>query len=141
MHTHDEQEVDLPEVRLDCVVRRLRLEGETAPQSERCDLGEQRLSVAEFDVHAEAVRAGLRERVQQPPRVVDHQVAIEEHLGVRTERGNDRRTDRQVGDVVAVHAVDVQQLDVTANARDVGCEVREVGGKDRRRDFHHVGAP
>ena len=40
------------------------------------------------------------------------------------------------GHVVTVHAVDVQQLDVAGDPRDVGREVREVGGEDRRRDFH-----
>jgi hypothetical protein len=37
---------------------------------------------------------------------------------------------------MAVHAIDVQQLDFARDALDVGCEIREVGGEDRRRDLH-----
>ena len=76
---------------------------------------------------------------EQHLRVVDHQVAVEEQIGVLAQRLHDRRPDREVRHVVAVHAVDVQQVGLGRDARDVGREVREVGGEDRGRNLHRRG--
>ena len=48
-------------------------------------LVEQRTRVAELDVHDAAVGARLGEVVEQHARVVDHQVAVEEQVGVRAQ--------------------------------------------------------
>ena len=104
--------------------------------AERADLVEQQPRVAELDVHGAAVGAGVGEPAEQHARVVDHQVTVEEEVGVLAQRLHDRRTDREVRHVVAVHAVDVQEVGLGRDAGDVGREVREVGGEDRGRDLH-----
>ena len=110
----------LAEVRLDRRERRLRLERQPGAHAERADLVEQRLRVAELDVDGAAVGAGVGERAQQHPGVVDHQVAVEEQVGVRAQRLHDRRADREVRHVVAVHAVDVEELGGGGDPGDVG---------------------
>ena len=138
MHAHDEQQVDVAEVRLDRFVRSLRFERKAAAHAERRDLLEQRTRIAELHVHGEAVGPRFRERLEQCARVVDHEVAVEKKVGVRTQRRDNRRADREVRHVVTVHAVDVQQLAGIGDAGHARGEVREVGGKDRRRDFDHA---
>ena len=138
VHAHDEQQIDVAEVRLDRVVGRLGLERETAPHTERGDLVEQRPRIAELDVHGETVGAGLRERVEQAARIVDHQVAVEKEVVCGRSAATTGGPIERFGHVVTVHAVDVQQLDVVGDARDVGREIREVGGENRRRDLHHA---
>ena len=64
LHAHHEQQVDLAEVRLDRVERRLRLEREPDAHPERADLVEQRARVAELDVHGAAVGARVGERAR-----------------------------------------------------------------------------
>ena len=80
------------------------------PHAERPQLVEQRARVAELDVHDAAVGAGVGEVVEQHAGVVDHEVAVEEQVGVRAQRLHDRRADREVGHEVAVHHVDVQEV-------------------------------
>ena len=73
---------------------------------------------------------------EQHAGVVDHEVTVEEEVGVLAQRLHDRRPDREVRDVVAVHAVDVEEIGIVGDAGDVGREVREIGGQDRGRDLH-----
>ena len=93
VHAHHEQQVDLGEVRLHRVVRRLRLERQTDAHAELPDLVEQRPRIAELDVDRATVGAGIGEAGQQHLRVVDHQVAVEEQVGVLAQRLHDRRPD------------------------------------------------
>ena len=137
VHAHHEQQVDVGEVRLDRVVGSLRLEGETASHTQRPDLGEQRPGIPELDVNRDPVGARFGEGREQPARVVDHQVAVEEEFRVGPQRRDDRRTDREIRHVVTVHAVDVQQLRRVGDAGDAGREVREISREHRRRDLHH----
>ena len=124
------------EVRLDRGEGRVRLERESGAHPAGPDLVEQRLRVAELDVHGAAVGAGVGEQRQEHLRVVDHQVAVEEQVRVRPQRLHDRRPDRQVRHVVAVHAVDVQQVGGGCDPRHVVGEMGEVGSEDRGRNLH-----
>ncbi len=96
--------------------------------------------IAELDVHGAPVGAGIGETREQRARVVDHEVAVEEEVGVLAQRLHDRRADREVRHVVPVHAVDVQQVGDVGDARDIGGEVGEIGGEDRGRDLHRAEA-
>ncbi len=82
------------------------------------------------------VGTGVGERREQDLRVVDHEVAVEEQVGVLAQRLDHRRADGEVRHVMPVHAVDVKEVGDRRDARDVGREAREVRGEDRRRDFH-----
>ena len=91
---------------------------------------EQWARVAQLDVHRAGVGAGLREVVEEITRVVDHQVAVEVQVGTRSKARNDGRADREVRHEVAVHDIDVQQVSLGRDARDVVGECGEVGRED-----------
>ena len=82
VHAHHQQEVDLVEVRHHRVDRRRRVEHEADADVARAQLVEQRARVAELDVHDAAVGAGVGEVGEQHARVVDHEVTVEEQVGV-----------------------------------------------------------
>ena len=80
-------------------------------------------------------RTGLGERVDVAIGLADHQVDVERHRDDALERGDDRRSDRDVRDEMTVHHVDVDQIG--AAAFDGGnrlAERRKVGRQNRRRD-------
>ena len=86
LHAHHQQQVDLVEVRQHRVDRRLGVQHEPDADVARAQLVEQRARVAELDVHDAAVGAGVGEVVEQHARVVDHEVAVEEEVGVLAQR-------------------------------------------------------
>ena len=92
------------------VDRRGRVEHEPDAHVARAQVVEQRTGIAELDVHDAAVGAGVGEVGDQHAGVVDHQVAVEEQVGVCAQRLHHRRTDGEVGHEVAVHHVDVQEV-------------------------------
>ena len=138
VHAHEEEDVDLLEVRQHRVERRLGVVHEPDPHAVRAHPVEQRPRVAELDVHGARVGAGLGEVVEQVTRVVDHQVAVEVQVGARPQALHHRRADREVRHEVAVHHVDVQQVGLRADPVDLGGELGEVGRQDRRCDLSHA---
>jgi hypothetical protein len=112
------------------------LERQADPRAQPANLVEEGTRVAELDVHRDAVGAGIGEELQQDRGVVDHEVTIEKEIGALAQRLHHRRANREVRHIVAVHTVDVQQIGFGRDARDVGREVGEIGGKNRRRDLH-----
>ena len=56
------------------------------PTLRAAQLVEQRAGVAELDVHDAAVGTGVGEVVEQHAGVVDHEVAVEEEVGVLAQR-------------------------------------------------------
>ena len=82
MHAHHEQQVDRAEVGLDGIERRLGVQDEPGPDAERSHRRDQRCRIAQLDVDAADLRAGLGERPQHPSRIIDHQVAVEDEIGV-----------------------------------------------------------
>src|SRR5262249_38427431 len=63
-----------------------------------------------FDVNGQPVRARVGERVEEPLRLYDHEMHIEEALRRFPYRLHDRRYNRQVGDEPTVHDVDVNPI-------------------------------
>jgi len=57
-------------------------EGESDPDRAAAQLVEQGTRVAELDVDDAAVGAGLGEVLEEHPGVVDHEVTVEEQVGV-----------------------------------------------------------
>ena len=97
---------------------------------------EQRARVTELDVHDAAVGTGVGEVAEQHPGVVDHEVAVEEEVGVLAERAHHDGPDREVGHEVAVHHVDVDEVGDVGDPLHLRREVGEVGRQDRRRQLH-----
>ena len=81
------------------------------------------------------VRAGLGEGVEEGVDGRDHQVDVERLRRVRAKRLHHARADRQVGDEMAVHDVDVDPVGAgRVDRADFLAELREVGGEDRGGD-------
>ena len=136
---HAEHQVDLVEVRLDRVERRVRVRRQAGPQAERSQLRQQLAGPADLDVDGATVRPGVPERLEVVTRVRHHQVAVEEHPRVLAQRRDDRRPDRQVRHEVAVHDVDVQPVRGRRHLADRLGQAAEVRREDRRRHLHLAG--
>ncbi len=68
-------------------------------------------------------------------RIVDHQMAVERDGGDRAQGGHRVRRERQVGDEVVVHDIDVQPVGMTLDrTRGVG-DPPEIGGQQARVDL------
>ena len=71
-------------------------------------------------------------------RVLDHEVRVQRNGRDRPDPLDDRRPEREVGDEVVVHDVDVRHVR-RADAREFAGEVREVRGQDARIDVNAHG--
>ncbi len=109
-HGHAQDEIDLRQVRLDRLERRVGIQRQPGAQAEAAHLRDELVGVADLDVHRAAVGSRPCEVGEIAPRFGHHQVAIEVERSMATQRGHDRRADRDVGDEVPVHDVDVQPV-------------------------------
>ena len=96
-----------------------------------------------LDVHRHVVRAGLGVPDGPPVRVVDHEVAVERHVGRRQQRLDHRQPEGQVRHEVRVHHVDVQPVGAVptgvGDGRGLVGQPREVRRQDARGDHRmHV---
>ena len=89
---------------------------------------------ADLDVHRAAVRPGVGEVLQVAPGLGHHQVAVEEQRRVAAQRRHHRRPDRDVGDEVPVHHVDVEPVGRRGHLPHLLGQQAEVGRQHRRRD-------
>ena len=71
-----------------------------------------------------------------------HEMGLERHGGVFTCGGDDVRSERQVGDELAVHHVPLDEIDAgLLEAGDLLAEPREVGRQHGGRDLDGAGHP
>ena len=90
-----------------------------------------------FDVEAHPVRARVGEGVDVAVGVLDHQVDVQRQPGGAADRLDHRRADRDVGDEVPIHHVEVEERRPAAlGPRDLLGEAAEVRGEDRRSEDH-----
>ena len=88
-----------------------------------------------LDMHGDNVGAGLGERFEIRIARRDHQMNVERLSGVAAQRLHHVRSDRDVGDEMAVHDVDVDPVGAGGVDRaHFFAEFGEVGGEDRRGD-------
>ena len=136
MHAHDEQQVDLVEVRKHGLDGRLGVEHQTDADVAVAQLVEERARIAELDVHDAAVGAGIGEVFEQDGRVVDHQVAVEEEVGVLAQRTPPRGPMVRFGtkwpSITSTWSRSAASATRSTSAR----QFREVGRQDRRRQLH-----
>ena len=86
-----------------------------------------------------AIGAGRGEVVEQHLGVVDHQVTVQEQIGVGAQRFHDRRANGQVRHEVAVHHVDVKPIGPARLGRGGGIgQSSEIGRQDRGREQWRV---
>ena len=91
-----------------------------------------------FHVHRDHVGTSLHEVRDVAIGCLNHQVDVERFGGHALDGAHDDRADRDVGDKMAVHDVDVNEIGAAAfNQRDVMPERGEVGGENRRGDLNH----
>jgi hypothetical protein len=132
---HDQQQVDpLVQVRFHRLERRRPVDHDPGPHAQLADPGEQRAGVAELHVHAAQVGPRLSKLLEPHAGVGDHEMTVQEQVGVPSDRGHHRRPDRQVRHEVSVHQVDVQPVGLGTDGGDLLGQHRVVGGQDRRRE-------
>jgi hypothetical protein len=90
-------------------------------------LVEERARVTQLDVDDAAISARVGELGEEHLGVVDHEVAVEEEVGVRPQRTHDRRADGEVRNEVSVHHIDVQQIGHGRHSIHFRAEAREIG--------------
>ncbi len=76
------------------------------------------------------IRSRLLERLEVVIGIQCHQVAIEREIRDLPQRSDHRHPERHVGDEVAVHNIDMQQVDILFDPLDFVGEVSEVCGQD-----------
>ncbi len=88
-------------------------------------------------VHGEGLRAGGGKGLDVPVGIRHHQVRFERQLRDSTDRLDRGWTDRQVGDEMPVHDVEVHEIGATPLERRDGVAKRcEVGRQDRGGEAH-----
>ena len=136
IHRHHQDEVDIGGDLFDRRHRRRRVEDHAGLGAELLDLRDGAMQVRQhLDVHRHHVRAGIDERLDVAIGIADHQVHVERQRGRLAQRLHDRHADGDVGHEVSVHHVDVDLIGAAARrGGDLGAEVREVRGENRRRE-------
>jgi hypothetical protein len=87
---------------------------------------------AGFLMNRNPIGSGFGKLGNEKVRVFDHEVTIDRHLNDFTQPRDDRGTDGDVGNEVAVHNVDMEDCAATFDRKlRIAAELREVGRKDR----------
>jgi hypothetical protein len=136
---HQQAEIDDVGDRLDRLDRSAGVDHDPCRAAELADQLEPVVDVrSRLGVDGYDVGARFRERLDLPLRAVDHQVYVENRAAAVDElaqRFDDERPDRDRGDEVTVHHVDVDHLRARVeDHRHVPAQVGEVRREDRRRD-------
>jgi hypothetical protein len=138
IHRHDQEFIDLLQIRLNQCDRRGRVDRQADSFAERLDLPQQgRDLVTEFHMDIELIRARPCKRLQQDFRPRTHQMHVKENLHQRADGLHHFRAEREVRNKMSVH--DVQMQPVGPRMIDppgFPAEAREVGGQQRRRNDH-----
>src|SRR5215813_5169034 len=93
---------------------------------------------ASFLVNRDPIDSGFGEHRDELVRTFDHKVTVERNLRNFAERGDNRRPDREIGDEVAVHYVNVQNRRSTLDGSLSLCaEPREVRRQNRSGELDH----
>ena len=121
---------------LDRALRRAGIHGHAGLLAERADRLQRAVDMrAGFDMHGDDVGAGFGEGFEIGIARRDHQMHVERLLGVRPDRFDDVRADRNVRHEMAVHDVDMDPVGAGGIDRaHLLAELGEIGGQDRRRD-------
>ena len=91
-------------------------------------------------MHGDDVGAGLGEGLEIGIAGRDHQMHVEQLLGVRPQRLHHVGTDADVGHEMAVHDVDMDPVGAgRIDGAHLLAELGEIGGQDRRRDEQRAG--
>ena len=138
---HAEHEIDVREVGLDRLERRVRIESETGAQPEGAHLCDERVGVTDLDVHRASVRTGLGERLEIATGFCHHQVAVEVERRMAAQRRHHGRTDRDVRHEVPVHDVDVEPVGRRSDFAHLLGQEAEVGRQDRGCDAQIARTP
>jgi len=133
---HHQHEVDVLEHVIEHLGRGRRIERHAGLLTERLDPLDRAVEVRpRLGMDGDDVRAGFGEGVEKSVDGRNHQMDVKRLLGVRAKRFDHRRADRQVGDEMPVHDVDVHPVGAGfVHRAHFLAKLREVSGKDRRRD-------
>ena len=106
-------------------------QAEVHPQSPGKASGFGRIG-ADVGVQGYVIGSRFGQGFEQPERLADHQMTVEECLHRRAELLDHRRSESEVGHVEAVHDVEVKHLDVAVHGFHLRSKLSQVGGQHRR---------
>ena len=140
---HDQQEIDIGQDRLDQAERRRRVQGDPGFEPLFADHRDRPVKMGRrLHMDRDPVAPGLREGVDVLFGIFDHQVDVEGKFRGFPDRGDEPRADRDVGDEMAVHDVDVNPVRSRGlDGNDLFAETAEVRRQDGWCDHLHGRIP
>lgn len=137
MDGHEKHKIEMMEVGFDAREGRFRIYRDTGPDTERPDgaRGRRQSRSAGFDVDGQVIGAGFGEGFEVRERMRHHEMHVKRQASRLANFTDHRRADREVGDEVRVHDVNMDQIGAGfGHGADFGAEPREIGRKNRRRN-------
>ena len=133
---HDQHDIEQLAIRLEGGQRRRRLDRQPCRSACRPDPAQGRRDLlVDLDVEGDRIAAGVQVLIEEPTRLVDHQVGVERQLRPRPQVLDGLGAERQVRDEVGVHDVEVDPVGARLlDAMDGVLEVRQVRIEDARGD-------
>lgn len=123
--------------------RRRRVYHDSGPTSVRSDEMKGAIKMrASFLVNRDPIDSCFGEHRNKFVRMFDHQVTVERNPRYSPERGNNRRPNREIGDEVAIHYVNVENGRSTLDGSlSFFAEAREISRENRSGALDHTNAP
>ena len=137
LDAHDEDEVDVLDPSFDQRIEvAQRPNGNTQSDPEPMSLrGHGGRIDLQLGVHGALIGSGFGERFEIGQGIGDHEVRVEKGTGVRADRFYQRRTERDVGDEVPVHDIEMEHLGTgTFYGADVSTQRGKVRTENRWED-------
>ena len=138
---HDENQIDELEDVRHGVRRRVRIQDDARLFPERSDVLERTGQVERrLDVHADDVRARLREVFDVTLRLHDHQMHVDWEPGCLADGPHDHRADGDVRDEPSIHDIDVDPICAPRlHGRNLVCKFAKIGRQDGGGDLETIG--
>ena len=120
-----------------------RVEDDSGLDPQRTDVVDETVRVLFFfDMERDVFGLERSEKIDEEGVVLYHQMDVEGFGGSFGYGVNDDRSDREIGDEMAVHHIDVHKIaSRIADGADIAGQIAEIGGEDTRSDEHgqHLG--
>src|SRR5215469_4320200 len=137
IHRHDQHQIQFVEHMIETVERRCRIEHQSGLASAVVDKRDGAIDVlGSFEMKADDRRSCLGEVRHDPVHRLHHEMHVDRHAGDGLDRLAYQRADGEIGDVMVVHHVEVNQVSAGGDyGADFLAQASEVGGENRRRNL------
>ena len=138
VHSHHQDHVDKIKNVLNGARRRVWVERYSSSGTHGANVFDSAVQVrACFGVHDEALTSSFDVALRHHVRCVDHEVRFKRLGGVRTHSGNHVRSEGEVGDELAVHHIELDDVDAgLIQCMDLFTKLGEISGQYRGGDLN-----